>query len=136
MSKYIVLEINGDVQIDGRIFRVDDELDCIDKGIGDNDGFDKINEIIGVANKIDLHKVIDISSWDILVVEWQVAKVESEITIVWNISFRITDNVNIKNTNKLILVLIIECKKDIIVFLYLFDLFEGLLIIAMSYNSF
>lgn len=53
-----------------------------------------------------------------------------------NISFRITDTVNIRGASKLLFALTSDCKEDMIAFLYLFDLFECPLIIPISSDGF
>ena len=53
-----------------------------------------------------------------------------------NINFRIIDKVNIRNTSKLLFVLISDNREGIVVFFYLFDWFKGLLIISYRNNYF
>ncbi len=48
----------------------------------------------------------------------------------------IISRIKMGDTNKLLFTLTSNDKKDMIVFLYLFDLFESSLIILLSYNSF
>ena len=55
---------------------------------------------------------------------------------VLNVGFKITSRVQIKNTNKLLFTLTNDCKKGIIAFLDLFDLFEDPLIIPISCDNF
>ena len=53
-----------------------------------------------------------------------------------NIGFKITNKVNIRDINKLLFALTNNYRESIIAFLYIFDMFECLLIISISYNSF
>ena len=52
------------------------------------------------------------------------------------IGFRITNRVNIRDANKLLFILTSKCRESMIAFLYLFYLFECLLVISISCNSF
>ena len=53
-----------------------------------------------------------------------------------NIGFKIINRVTILYASKFLLILIGYYKEDIIVFFYLFDLFEDLFIILLGCNSF
>lgn len=55
---------------------------------------------------------------------------------ILNGGFRITDTVNIRGANKLLFALSSDYKESMILFLYLFDLFECSLIIPISCDSF
>lgn len=52
------------------------------------------------------------------------------------ISFRLLSIVEIKSISNVLFILISDCKKNIIIFFYLFDLFKSSLIIPVDYNSF
>lgn len=52
-----------------------------------------------------------------------------------NISFRITSKAQIGDASKLFFTFKSDCKEGMIVFFYLFDLFEDLFIIPISFNS-
>ena len=55
---------------------------------------------------------------------------------VLNVGFRITSRVQIGDASKLLFALTSDSREGIIAFLYLFDLFEGPLIIPISCNGF
>ena len=98
--KQVILEIIEVAWVDGRIVGVNNRHDWIDKvagvtGIAEiagvagvaeidgvvrvNDGFDWVNGIVEVANRINIYRVINLLWQNISVTKWQIAEIEFEI---------------------------------------------------------
>lgn len=85
------MEVVRIAQVDNRVAGFDDRLDGVNRiaqvarfagvdGVAKvDDELDWVDEVIRIADRVDIYRVINLSLQNTLVAKWQIAKVKSEI---------------------------------------------------------